>query len=301
MAGYTESTVVLTTGGELYAAITNAFTPFGWSGPSGYTWTKTFDGRTMTVDLTGLASITAPTPYIHVNNRIGYFPVASSYAGVTLAYVLSISNDHFFLQLRGPNAGAAGAFDASYGSAWAYAMITSIEPASPTDTVKDDLQVSIVSHPNTAQSQQWATANQKKNTAGTSNAACEFIVDRPAVQDIASVGDLPPSIQAGAGYFGSRYKVIDSILGFRGQLNNVAFASESYTQTGDSGAQQFVPGTEYVRKGVKYIVLNAAGNYNASGIIQASPLGTSHQNPMSTNSSGAVSGPRIFLKKGDGA
>lgn len=300
---FADTTVGITNGTELYSVLSSAFSTAGWA-TSGTQRYRTVSGRTMTVELSGVVDIlNNQYSYITVNGVTGYLMHYPAYtvSGTVLKLVISIADDFFWLSIRGADPGATGAYDATYGSPQMYWCITTIDPASPADTNLDALQVAFASHMGINVNVQSVTAYQKMNVAGTSNATCEFMTDRPAVQDVSSWGDLPPSILSGGGYFGSRYKVIDNTYGIRGQLNNIAFASENYTLGGDSGSQQFPVGSTYIRKGLKYYVTLGAGFYNASGILQSNPLGTSVSNSIQSNINGNASGPRIFIKKGDGS
>jgi hypothetical protein len=301
MGYYTSTQFTFSTGNELQAVLQSAFTSAGGWSISGWTFTSTSGGVTTTVDLANANPSTQASPSIYLNGQTrGYFnQVYSAWAGATIKFTVSIDTNFFFLTLLGPPPGQTGAVDASYGSPQVMFCVTGIEPADTVgDTDVDGLQAQIVSHPNTAISQQYATVYQKKNILGTVMSPAELMMDRPAVQDVAAIGDLPTSTKAGVGMFGSRYKVVDNTYGFRGQLKNVAFASEAYALAGDDAALLYAVGSEWWHKGTKYVVCSAAGSGNANSTIQANPFGTSHVIPATSNATGSASGPRLFVKKG---
>lgn len=302
MAGvYTVSNVTLTTGSEMTAAVANALASAGWLNTSGSTWTKTVGSRVLTVDV-GSASWLSAHQSMTLNGQTCYFPVYAFVVGANLQYMISISDDFFYLRIQGPIQGATGAQDATLGSGRAFAMITTINPADTSDTDTDGLQAVVRSHSSTNVFASTASVIQKRGPSGIANAAAELMTTRPAIQDVSLVGDLPPSIRSGSGYFGSRYAVVDSSLGLRGTLNNVAFASESYVLTGDDSAQQYGIGTEWVRGGIRYVVDAACGYPSSGGVVSYSPLGlaTPTSNVANNSSAPNASGPRIFVKKGDG-
>jgi hypothetical protein len=303
MGYYSTGQFTFSTGGELVSTLDAAFTSAGGWTTASSVWTCAVNGITTTVDLNLANSLTQPSPSIYLNGQTrGYFnQVFSAYSGATIRYTVSIDINFFFLTLLGPQAGQTGAVDATYGSPQVMFCVTGIEPADTVgDTDVDGLQAQIVSHPTTAISQQYATVVQKKNVVGGTVSPAELMMDRPAVQDIALIGDLPTSTKAGVGRFGSRYKVIDNTYGFRGQLKNVAFASESYAIAGDDANLLYSVGSDWWHKGTRYVVCLAAGSGNGNSTIQANPFGTSHVIPATSNSSGAATGPRLFVKKGAG-
>jgi hypothetical protein len=270
----------------------------GWS-QAGYQYSKTYNGRTMTVDLIGTSWLTS-TPYILINGIAAYFPCFALVAGGSIELATSISADGlFYMRVAGPDAGFTGAYDATLGSPRAFAAITTITPADDNDNVLDSLQVAIRSHTNSNPTFAGVTVTQKNGPSGTANASAELMCVRPAVQDVASIGDLPPTTRAGSGFFGSRYVVVDNTWGLRGTLDNIAFASESYTLAGDNATSQFTPGGTYTRGGKDYIVEAPCGAPSATGVISYSPLGVAtaaSTNQAQAKSQGNLSGPRIFVR-----
>lgn len=301
MGAYNVQTITLTNGDEIRSALASNLGAQGWS-LAGTTYTRTIGGRTMTVDIPAI-DWRSNVGYITINGQAAYFPVHLLTSGLNVQVMYAIDNDFMYFRVQGPDPGSVGAVDAVYGSPRAFAMITTINPADSGDTNADSLQVAIRSH--TATNYNFGTTSviQKYGPSGAANQPAELMTSRPAIQDIASLGDLPPSIKAGSGYFGSRFAVVDSTYGLRGTLNNVAFASENYVLAGDSTNQKYPVNTEYVRAGVRYVTDVPCGYPNNAGSINYSPFGlclagsNAVQNFISQPSG---CGPVIFIKRGDG-
>lgn len=297
---YGSQWVTLTSGQEVNNLISTALTDAGWTNLGAGQFQAVFGGRTSTISHAGASWLSGG--YLIMNGQLAYFPVFGYTSGVQVWVMISADTDFFYISVQGPNAGATGALDATYGSPRAFAMLTTIEPANAGDSDPDALQIVARSHANASNSMNVPTVIQKKGPSGASNALAELMCMRPAIQDISSVGDLPPSFKSGSNFFGSRFVVVDQTWGLRGTLKNVAFASENYAMVGDS-ASPFSLGSEYIRAGVRYAVDVPCGSPSATSAVYYSPLGlctvlpTNQANLVST---GTLCGPRIFVKKGDG-
>jgi hypothetical protein len=296
--GYVNTMVTLTSGSEVTDAIAVQLTGAGWA-QAGTVYTRTFGGRTMTVDLIGMNWLSS-TPYITVNGVTAYFPCFSLVSGTQVYALISVWPDFFYVRVAGPNPGAVGAYDATFGSPRAFACITTITPADDADSNLDAQQAVIRSHSSTSPTFATPSVVQKFGPTGTSNQPAELMCIRPAIQDIASIGDLPPSIKSGSGSFGSRYAVVDLANGLRGTLDGIAFASENYTLAGDISASQFALDSEYARNGVQYVVDAPCGAPSAAAVVSYSPLGLT--TVLATNqaqyvTSPTLSGPRIFVRR----
>jgi hypothetical protein len=303
MAKYFAGQKTLTLGDEVLLEIRATLASAGWTNVSGTLYQYSSGGRTSQVDVPNI-DWRGTVGYIYINGVTCYFPVSLLTAGSVVNISISADIDFFYFRIQGPDPGAVGAQDAVLGSARAFAMLTTIKPADSFDTNLDALQVAIRSHSGTSPIASTASVLQKYGPTGIANQAAELACSRPAIQDVANVGDLPPSIRSGSGYFGSRYAVIDSTYGIRGTLNNVAFGSENYVLAGDNASQQFTLGFEYIRAGVRYYVDAPCGSPSASSAVSYSPLGLAvaiSTNQSQYNSNPILCGPRVFIKKGDGA
>jgi hypothetical protein len=302
MAKYYLGQGSLTTGYEVYDFITTALTDAGWTNLGSGSWQIQAGTRTSLVYLP-ISQWLSTTPYIQLNGVTAYFPTHQLVVGSILYYMISVDTDFFYVRVQGPNVGGTGVVDATYGSPRAFAMLTTVTPADSFDTDADGLQVVLRSHGTSATTFNTVNVTQKFGPTGTANAAAELVCTRPAIQDIVTVGDLPPSNRAGSGYFGSRYGLVDSGFGLRGTLNNVAFGCENYVLAGDNSNNQFAIESEYTHAGDVYVVDVPCGAPNAGGTLSYSPLGlcATSTNQVNSASSPNVCGPRIFVKKGDGS
>jgi len=300
MAGYyTSSSLVLSTGTELYDTLSSRFNNAGWGG-SGLVRTRIVGGRTMTFSFPTTNILNASAPYFSLNGMTFYYPVSTFVAGTALYYTFSASDDHFFLTVRGPNAGATGAKAATYGSPTACFFIDTIKSIHPTDTNADNLQVC----GGTYTSSNYLSFNhlvwQKGSFAGVTNAPAELMCTKTAVSDIAAIGELPPSNVNAGGLFGSNYFVVDQAEGLRGQLKNISYVRESYNLgSGDNGVPAVQANTDITSGGNLYITLKASG-CGTTGALPYNPFGIGTMSPVQSNANDNCAGPIIAVKRGDG-
>lgn len=305
MAGYSifSTNSILTNGNEILSVLGDKLTAAGWT-QGGTTWTYSAGGRTSTVNLNTTAWTSGGYAQMTLNGMTYYFPVWSSPVGAQVYWDFAVSTDLFYFSMRGPSSGTTGAKDATYGSPRAFVCLTTIDPYDTVaDADADALQVVFGSHIGTSSPYipNSHTVVQKKDIAGNSNRSAELLCTRPAVQDVTSIGDAPPSNKMLTGYFGSKYILVDQIYGVRGELNNIAFGCENY-QLGDDPALPFPVNTVYTAYGNKYYTsCLPAGGYNAANVPGYHPLGRTTAAAVNVNNnSGATEGPRIFVRKGDG-
>ena len=291
--------VTLSTGAEILTDLDNRLVQQGYL-KSGTVYTKSHLGRTSTIDLRTTAWTSGGHFEIHVNGIPYYFPVYSAPIGAQLTYQFVIDYNFFWFHIRGPQSSQTGTKDATYGSPWAFCGYTTVTPFDTVnDTDLDGLQVSFGSHISTAApyTPNSATVTQKKNISGTANQAAELLCWRPAIQDITTLGDAPPTYIAGTGYFGSKYALVDGTNGLRGELDNIAFASENYI-LGDDPGQPFTDSGIAYHGGDTWICHVVAGAGRAGNIPGYHPFGkTTSNNVQNSNNSGYCSGPRLFIRR----
>jgi hypothetical protein len=267
----------------------------GWASEGGGVWSKTSGGKTMRVSgFSQGGDFTAPTYHqVVVDSSINaYFPVTTQLATTGVYYyTISITDDFFYLAIEGPRASFTGAQDATYGSTKAFLLYTTLDTYWSSDTVADDKAVVVRSHSGTTAASWNYRCVVKKGLDAGSWVTAELMTMRPAVQDIASIGDKPPSRAAGSNYSVWPYVVMESASGIRGRLKNVWFSGESYNLAGDSG--DWTTPAIVTIDGETYQVERPFAYPNNTA---ASALGTPTANP--TQASPAGQGPIIYIRKG---
>jgi len=247
----------------------------------------------------------------------GNSTLTSSFVG--LEY--SISSSHFYIKLTGPNTSTTGYFNATYGSPTTYILLTTYTPYFTTDnsgaaTTRRWALVSSIgnSSPSSASITVPPTAQKAifmpAPDTGTIGNTAELLTIRPAIQDIAAVGDLIPGKTYGAGDVYWPFIIDHPTLGIVGRLNNVFFGGDNYfSLAGDSStlihsrANVLIAGDRYVRSVPAYF-------QNSAGTVWYTPFGTCY--PSTTFSQGiadgqpvlasvAYGGPNIIIKRGSGA
>lgn len=316
------------TGSNLVSSIRSKFVPAGWTSVDSMTFTRTYTkngvSATMKVFIpdTALTSSTGAFK-LQLNDQQVYIWLGTSNTSSYYCYELSISEDFFYLGITGPS-GTGAEFVSN--SSTGFACITSIEPYFTEDTSENNRLVVLASGYGTTFSKMFFKyCLVGVASDGTAWQQAMLSTVRPAIQDIAALGDSPPQKAFGGGEAVWPFIVVESIGGVRGRLRNIWFAGESYALGADSAiGRPEVSGTEKMISGVRHIMTQPF--YMPSGglgVTQTySPLGVPSTNNSNTMTNGCPAlgtvrdsiinpttvnemalptrGPNVLIKKGSG-
>jgi hypothetical protein len=290
-------------GSEIVTKMAQMLLAAGWTNTTGTTYERTYAGKTMTVNLFSAAFATTAYHTVILNGiSCILYTGATTLVNAPFYVEISVSDDLFFVTIRGPKSVETGTEDLTRGSPRSFALVTSITPYLDADTVVDDQQCVVASHYSASRNTMSAKVYMKKGLNGVANVTGELATVRPAVQDISAVGDQLANNTVANNIMYSPYVVIEDGQGWRGRLNNVYFGGENYALAGDSGAsykalQVRVDGLKYMTT-CPYYLPNATPSNTCY-----SPLG--NPTPDVTQSSGDGvgqfdGGPVIIVKRGNG-
>lgn len=225
------------------------------------------------------------------NGNNYYVHVGST--GVTNSHYFRIicSDSVFFFWMNGPGAGNTGAYNSTYGSGTGYFLVTTFTPYYLTDNNTSNQVVALSSHSNTSVTSFSYVGYVKTGLNNLSNAAAEFATVRPAVQDIAAVGDLIPNNSALSNIIYWPFIIIEQSDGIRGRLDNIYFASDyNASLAGDTGAANYAATSSIIIDGDTYYL---TGGVYLPLTNSYAPLGTSGIPNTTVNGAG---GPYFMVR-----
>jgi hypothetical protein len=216
--------------------------------------------------------------------------------------IASVSNGFVWIQIKGPNAGIAGAKDATYGSDQGFFMITEYEPYWTLDNNTANHWCVFSSHNSTTATSFAQYGRIRKGFDGADWSPVELATVRPAIIRTDSVGNLVPGIYQQNQIVHWDWILVEagtSTPGIRGRLKDVYFAADGWIVTGDSSvpaAQRHVSymGSDVVVGGAAHRMARAFFSPNGS-VSQFCPFGVPEASFLQASSSLSSTGGPIVL------